>query len=135
MTFAIATTLSVWALRVSRELYGRPFVGIMGYLEVVLTFLVGAGLLYGLLHREPEVRVFTALLAGAGGLYQGLTMLPVLTHSIALTLLPSDAARVGVVVAVGLGASAVVGSVAEQVRVRVSVAEKSVAEPELRGAA
>ena len=101
---AVPTVLVVWTLRVGRELYGRPAVGSSGYLETALTCLVGVGLLYGLLHRDLAVRTVTALFAGIGSLYQGFTMLPVLTHAVALTTLPSPIARLGVAATLGLGA-------------------------------
>jgi hypothetical protein len=114
----VATPL-IWAVRAGRELYGRPAVGAIGYLEVALTSAVGAALLAGLLHRDREVRLFTAFLAGFGSLYEGLTMLPVLTHAIALSVLPSLPVRVAVALILGLGAGALVGSGAVELRERV----------------
>jgi hypothetical protein len=109
VALALAATLLVWVLRIGRELYGRPTVGATGWLELALTSVVGVALLYGLLHRDEAIRTFTAFLVGFGGLYQGLTMAPVLTHSIALTVLPTSAARVAVAVTLGLSAGALVG--------------------------
>ena len=106
---ALAATLLIWLLRFGRELYGRPGVGIGGYLGLAGTSIVGAGLLYGLFRPDAEVRVFTALLVGSGGLYQGLTMLSVLTHGIALTALPTSVARVTVALVIGLGSAAFIG--------------------------
>jgi hypothetical protein len=60
-------------------------------------------LLWGLLHRDEEARLFTAFLVGFGCLYQGLTMLPVMTHAIALTTLPTVVARPSVAAILGLG--------------------------------
>lgn len=108
--FALTSVPIVWALRIARELYGRPTVGVTGWIEVVLTCLVGLGLLYGLRHRDPGVRVFLAFLTAAGSLYQGATMHAVLTRAIALTLLPTPVARVGVVLVFSLGAAALVGT-------------------------
>jgi hypothetical protein len=82
---ALVGMLLVWMVRIGRELYGRPSVGVTGYVEIALTSLVGVVLLWALLHRDEEVRVFTAFLVSFGCLYQGLTMLPVLTHAVALT--------------------------------------------------
>lgn len=113
---ALAGTPVICALRVARELYGRPNVGVTGYLEVVATSAIGTWVLYGLVNRNTDVRVVTAVVAGLGGLYQGLTMLPVLTHAIALTLLPTTAAKVLVAGCLGLGAGALTGGVREQVR-------------------
>jgi hypothetical protein len=116
VALALAATPVIWAVRIARELYGRPGVGVVGYLEVIGTSAVGVWILYGLLSRTGEVRVFTALLTGLGGLYQGLTMLSVLTHAIALTLLPTTIARVLVLACLGLGAGALVGGAREQLR-------------------
>jgi hypothetical protein len=114
IAFALAATPLVWTVRIARELYGRPDVGVVGYLEAAGTSVVGAALLYGLLHRDREVRLFTAFLVGFGSLYEGLTMLPVLTHAIALTLLPTTAARIAVALILVLGAGTLVGSVRER---------------------
>lgn len=111
---ALAATPLIWAIRISRELYGRPTVGITGYIEIALTSLVGVGLLYGLLHRDRHVRLFTAFLVGFGCLYQALTMLPVLTHAVALTLLPTPAARIGLASILGLGGGALALTLREQ---------------------
>lgn len=100
---ALLGMLLVWAVRVGRELYGRPSVGISGYIEIALTSLIGIALLYGVLHHDQAVRLFTAFLVAFGCLYQGLTMLPVLTHAVALTALPTLAARIGVAAILGLG--------------------------------
>ena len=100
---ALVASLLVWVVRIGRELYGRPGVDAGGYIEIVLTSLVGTGLVYGLLHRDEGVRLFVALLAAAGCLYQGLTMLSVLTHAVALTELPTAPARLAVAVLLGLG--------------------------------
>jgi hypothetical protein len=100
---ALAATLLVWMVRIGRELYGRPGVGVGGYIELALTSVVGLALLWGLLHRDEEVRLFTAFLVGFGCLYQGLTMLPVMTHAIALTELPTAVARPSVAAILGLG--------------------------------
>lgn len=106
----------VWALRIGRELYGRPSVGPLGYLTIALTCFVGLALVYGLSRKDREVRLFVLLLAGVGCLYQGLTMLPVLDHAVALTLLPTAGARAGVAVALGVGAGVTVYSAREQLR-------------------
>jgi hypothetical protein len=101
---AFAVVAAVWVLRIGRELYGRPEVGTGGYVQVGLTSAFGAVLLCGLLNRNSDVRVVTALVAGLGALYQGLTMLAVLTHSMALTALPTVVAKTCVAASLGLGA-------------------------------
>jgi hypothetical protein len=100
---AVVATVLVWTVRIGRELYGRPGVPLTGYVEIALTSLVGVVLLYGLLHWDREVHMFTALIVSFGCLYQGLTMLPVLTHAIALTVLPTFVARAGIAAILGLG--------------------------------
>ena len=111
---ALAAVLLIWAVRIGRELYGRPTVGATGYVEIALTSLVGIVLLYGLLHRDGEVRMFTAFLVGFGCLYQGLTMLPVLTHAVALTALPTPVARVAVAAILGLAGGLLAITLREQ---------------------
>jgi hypothetical protein len=100
---ALATVL-VWLVRIGRDLYGRPAVDAWGYLSLVLTSLVGGVLIYGLLRRDESVRQFIALLVAAGCLYEGWTMFGVLTHGVALTALPTLAARLAVATLLGLGA-------------------------------
>jgi len=119
VALGFAATLLIWAVRLGRELYGRPDVGPAGYLAAALTCAVGVALLLGLRHTDRDVRLFTAFVAGFGSLYEGLTMLPVLTHSTALSVLPSNAARVMVVLILGLGTGALVGSGARELRERV----------------
>jgi len=113
---AIAATALAWALRIGRELYGRPSVGAVGYGGVALTCAIGAALLYGLTRRDTSVRRFTAFLVGFCALYEGLTMLPLLTHSIALSALPTRAARVLEVFLLAGGIGTLVGSIFGAVR-------------------
>jgi len=113
---AVPSVLVVWILRAARELYGRPEVGVIGYSAVALTCLVGTVLLYGLFHRDRSIRTFTALFAGIGGIYEGLTLLPVLTHAVPLTTLPSFLVRLAVAAALGLGAGATAVALREQFR-------------------
>ncbi len=111
---ALAATLLIWVVRIGRELYGRPSVGVTGDLEIALTSAVGVALLYGLLHRDQGVRLFSAFLVAFGCLYQGLTMLAVLTHAVALTVLPTLLARVAVAVILGLGGGVLAITLGEQ---------------------
>ncbi len=62
--------------------------------------------MFGLTRRSAGTRAFTAFFVGFGALYEGLTMLPVLTHAIALNALPSLLARIveGVIIVAGIGA-------------------------------
>ena len=117
--YGIGATPVIWAVRIGRELYGRPTVGVVGGLSIALTSIVGLAFLGGLLHRDREVRLFTAFFVGFGSLYEGLTMLPVLTHATALSALPSTLVRVCVVVFFALGTGALVGSCAVGLRERV----------------
>ncbi|HVP75437.1 MAG TPA: hypothetical protein VMS63_05390 [Gaiellaceae bacterium] len=131
----IAAALLIWAVRLGRALYGRPLIGPGGYVDVALTSVVAVALLAGLLHRDPEVRVFSAFLAGFASLYEGLTMWPVLTHATALSVLPSGAAHTAVTLILGLGAGALVGSGAQELRERVPQARGTPDVGELGGVA
>ncbi|HEY2542879.1 MAG TPA: hypothetical protein VGH92_07465, partial [Gaiellaceae bacterium] len=111
VVLALAATAAVWALRVGRELYGRPTVPVVGWIEVAVTCLVGVLLLFGLTRRSAGTRVFTAFFVGFGALYEGLTMLPLLTHAIALNALPNLLARILEVVVIAAGIGALAGSV------------------------
>jgi hypothetical protein len=109
---ALATVLIVWTLRITREAFGRPTITWEGWVTISLSSLVGILLLLGLRHTDQGIRVFAALLVGFGATYQALTMLPVLTHAIALTLLPTSAARIGVALALIIGAASLTASLA-----------------------
>jgi hypothetical protein len=128
---ALAATLLVWAVRLGRESYGRPSVGVTGYVEIAFTSLVGMALLYGLIHRDRGVRVFAAFLVAFGCLYQGLTMLPVLTHAVALTALPTPVAQVAVALILGLGGGVLAITLRQKFGERAS--EEPEAEPPTRG--
>ena len=110
VALGFAVTALAWALRIGRELYGRPDVPIVGDVEIALTCAVGVGLLYGLTRRSESARVFAAFLVGFGGLYEGLTMLPVLTHSVALSVLPSLFARASAALVLGGGGGVLAAS-------------------------
>ena len=114
VVLALAATPLVWTVRLARELYGRPAVGAVGYLEAAGTSLVGVAILYGLTRRDRDARTFAAFLVSLGSLYEGLTMLPVLTHAIALTLLPTAVARTFVALILVLGVGALAGSIRER---------------------
>jgi uncharacterized membrane protein len=103
---ALTATAAVWTIRIGRDLYGRPAVPVVGWIEIAITSLIGALFVFGLTRRDAGTRAFTAFFVGFGALYEGLTMLPVLTHAIALNALPSLLARIveGVVIAAGIGA-------------------------------
>jgi hypothetical protein len=111
---ALAATLLIWMVRIGRGLYGRPSVGVTGYVEVALTSLVGVALLYGLLHRDRRVRVFTAFLVALGCLYQGWSMLGVLTHAVALNMLPTRLAQAAIAAIFGLGGGVLAITLREQ---------------------
>ena len=108
---ALVATALVWTIRLGRGLYGRPDVSTVGYLEIALTCIVGAALVFGLVHRNADTRVVAAFIVGFGALYEGLTMLPVLTHAVALSALPTAVVRTAEVLALGAGVGVLVGSV------------------------
>jgi hypothetical protein len=108
---AVAATAAVWAIRLGRELYGRPGIPVVGWIEIAVTCLVGAAFLVGLTRRDAGTRISTAFFVGFGALYEGLTMLPLLTHAIALNAVPSTAARILEVGVVAAGAGTLAGSI------------------------
>lgn len=111
VALALAATPAVWALRLGRELYGRPGTPVVGWIEIAVTCGVGGLLLLGLTRRDAGTRVFTAFFVGFGALYQGLTMLPVLTHAIALNAIPGTVARALEVVTLAAGGGTLAGSI------------------------
>jgi len=116
VSLALAAVPLVWAVRVGRELYGRPDVPVVGDVEIALTCVVGVLLLFGLTRRDSGTRVFSAFLAGFGALYEGLTMFPLLTHAVALSALPSMVARLAEAAILAAGVGALVGSVLGHLR-------------------
>lgn len=118
VALALAATSAVWAIRMGRELYGRPNVTAIGYAEVAITCAVGAALVFGLLRRDEGTRVLTAFLVGVGALYEGLTMLPVLTHAVALSALPTIVSRLLEILTLGAGIGTLAGSVFGHMRTR-----------------
>ena len=108
---ALAATAAVWAIRLGRELYGRPTVPVAGWIEIALTCAVGALFVFGLTRPDAGTRIVTAFFVGIGALYEVLTMLPLLTHAVSLNALPSSVARALEVVAIATGAGALAGSV------------------------
>ena len=102
---ALTATAAVWAIRIGRELFtGRPAVPVVGWIEIAITSLVGALFVFGLTRRDAGTRAFTAFFVGFGALYEGLTMLPIVTHAIAPDALPSLLARIheGIIVVAGM---------------------------------
>lgn len=111
LPLALAATPAVWAVRLGRELYGRPSVPVAGWIEIALTCAVGVLFVLGLTRRDGSMLVFTAFFVGFGALYEGLTMLPLLTHAIALNALPTTVARVLEVVVIATGLGVLAGSI------------------------
>jgi hypothetical protein len=66
--------------------------------------------------RDGDVRVFTAMLVGLGAAYEAATMLPVLWHATALTLLPSSIARALVTALLGCGIGALLLALIDQLQ-------------------
>ncbi len=114
VTAAFAAAPLVWTVRIARELYGRPDIAWSAELEIAFTSLIGIAFLAGLLHRDESVRVFTAFLLAFGCLYEAWTMWPVLTHAVALTVLPGAVARTAIAAIIGLGAGMLVVTLREQ---------------------
>ncbi|MGN6800146.1 MAG: hypothetical protein ACTHKS_18575 [Gaiellaceae bacterium] len=118
VTAARAAALLIWLVRVGRELYGRPSVSWAAELDIVFTSLVGVAFFAGLLHRDASVRMFTTFLLAFGCLYEAWTMFPVLTHAVALTVLPTRAVQAAVAAIIGLGAGMLVLTLREQIGAR-----------------
>jgi hypothetical protein len=113
---AVPACALVWIVRAARELYPRPFLGVGNYVAVAGSCLVGAVLVRGLVSRDGDVRVFTAMLVGLGAAYEAATMLPVLWHATALTLLPSSIARALVTALLGCGIGALLLALIDQLQ-------------------
>lgn len=114
VTATRTAALLIWLVRVGRELYGRPAISWEAELDIAFTSFVGLVLVACLLHRDESVRLFTSFLLAFGCLYEGWTMLPVLTHAVALTILPTRVAQSAVALIIGLGAGMIVITLREQ---------------------
>jgi len=119
---ALAAAPLIWTVRIGRELYGRPGVSWEAELGVLFTSLVGVAFLAGLLHRDESVRVFTSFLLAFGCLYEAWAMLPVLTHAVALTVLPTRAVQAATAAIIGLGAGMLVVTLRAQISARTEAA-------------
>jgi hypothetical protein len=101
---AVGAVVLTAAVRIARELYGRPDVAASSYLAIAFTIAVGLALLWALLRGRGVVPLFTACLVGIGSLFQGIALATVINHGYALTALPTTAARAVVTAVLGLGA-------------------------------
>jgi hypothetical protein len=90
---ALATAL---VARLGRELYGRPDVPASSLVIVALSCLLAVALLAALLAGRGERRQLVTLVIGGLTLYQGLTLVSVLTRGVVLTALPATVERAAV---------------------------------------
>jgi len=97
-----ATTVA----RLGRELYGRPDISLTNVILAALTCLVALGLLAGLLIARGERRRPVTLVVGGFALYQGLTLLAMLTKGVVLSALSADVERAAVALALSAGVAA-----------------------------
>jgi hypothetical protein len=81
-TSSAVTLAAIVIARLGRELYGHPSVSTLQMVDLVLTCVVAAGIAGLLLNRQwwPVM----SFIIGAFGLYEGLQLLPTLTHGLVL---------------------------------------------------
>ena len=91
--------------RLGRELYGRPVVPTVSLAVAALSCLVAVALFGGLLAARDERRQFVVLIIGGFALYQGLTLVSVLTRGVVLAALPATVERAAVATALACAAA------------------------------
>ncbi len=101
---ALLTVAAVAAGRIGRELYGHPDVSAWQRVDLALTVVLA--LLALVAFVRSNVRPFTSFMVGAFGLYQGLVLLPTLTHGYVMAAMPAPVERsaASVSLACGIGA-------------------------------
>jgi len=96
VVLAIVALAAALVARLGRELYGRPHVPASSLVIVALSCLLAVALLGALLSARGERRQLVALVIGGFALYQGLTLVPVLTSGVVLAALPATLERAAV---------------------------------------
>src|SRR6185369_7893005 len=94
VALAIVALAAALVARLGREFYGRPEVPTVSLVVAALSCLLGVALLGGLLVARGERRQLVVLVIGGFALYQGLTLVTVLTRGVVLAALPATVERV-----------------------------------------
>ncbi len=103
----VARTLGVGALvgltiaGCARELYGRPTVSVLQYIELVILLAFVAWGARRVLFGSPGY--FTYFLIGFAAVWQGVVLVPTLVHGYVLAAVPALIARIGAVLCLGTG--------------------------------
>jgi hypothetical protein len=96
VVLAIVALAAALVARLGRELYGRPGVPTQSLVIVALSCLLAVALLGALFAGRGERRQLAALVIGGLALYQGLTLVSVLTRGVVLAALPAIVERAAV---------------------------------------
>jgi hypothetical protein len=105
------TAIALVVARAGRELYGRPQPAVVGYVSFGVGVALALFVLDRLLFRPSPTRWFVALVVGALGFAEGLSLLPTLYHGLVLAAVPASLERTCVALALGCGVATVVLSV------------------------
>jgi hypothetical protein len=105
VVLSIVALAAALVARLGRELYGRPGVPTQSLVIAALSCLLAAALLGGLLAGRGERRQLVALVIGGFALYQGLTLVSVLTRGVVLAALPATVERTAVATALACAAA------------------------------
>ena len=105
------TAIALVVARAGREFYGRPRPAVVGYVSFAIGVALALFVLDRLLLRPTPTRWFIALLVGALGFAEGLSLVPMLYHGLVLAVVPAPLERTCVVLALGCGVSTVLLSV------------------------
>jgi hypothetical protein len=99
LVLAVVALGAALIARLGREFYGRPGVPASSLVVVALSCLLALALLGGLLKGRGERRQLVVLVIGGFALYQGLTLVSVLTKGVVLAALPATVERAAVATA------------------------------------
>lgn len=96
VVLSVVALAAALVARFGREFYGRPEVPASSLVVVALSCLLAVALLAGLLAGRDERRQLVVLVIGGLALYQGLTLVSVLTRGVVLAALPATVERAAV---------------------------------------
>jgi len=102
------TAIALVVARAGREFYGRPRPAVVGYVSFAIGVALALFVLDRLLLRPTPTRWFIALVVGALGFAEGLSLLPTLYHGLVLAAVPASLERRCVALTLGCGVATVV---------------------------
>jgi hypothetical protein len=103
---AVAVLIAIAAAGIGQGLHGRPTVGVLQLIELVIVLAFVAWGLYRVLLQRPGY--FSYFVVAFVALWEGVVLIPTLLHGFVLIALPASVARASAVVCLGGGVSLLV---------------------------